>query len=80
MRLHNGMGFSTLDVDNDANPGSCAVTFNGAWWYRSCHDSHLNGLNLNSDKAAFAKGINWLTWLGHEYSYKSCEMALRAAP
>ena len=77
MRLHDGMGFSTLDLDNDASSSSCAQTFMGAWWYRSCHDSHLNGLNLNSANAAHAKGINWLTWLGHDYSLKACEMALK---
>merc|ERR1711962_1236026 len=38
---HKGQKFSTKDQDNR---GNCAKDYKGAWWYRSCHYSHLNGL------------------------------------
>ncbi|KAK3108860.1 hypothetical protein FSP39_017434, partial [Pinctada imbricata] len=41
---HKGIKFSTYDKDNDLSSGSCAKSYSGAWWYRSCHRSNLNGL------------------------------------
>ena len=41
--MHNGMKFSTKDVDNDAYSGSCAQIYHGAWWFEECHYSNLNG-------------------------------------
>jgi len=41
---HNGMAFSTKDNDNDNfDSGNCATNHHGAWWYRSCYESNLNG-------------------------------------
>ncbi|XP_067930223.1 microfibril-associated glycoprotein 4-like [Watersipora subatra] len=52
---HNGMDFSTKDRDNDVYGGACAVSFHGAWWYKRCHLSNLNGgYNRNS-----TSGIRW---------------------
>ncbi|XP_061190545.1 ficolin-1-like [Saccostrea echinata] len=40
-----GMGFSTLDKDNDNKPGNynCAAKFGGGWWFNGCHRAFLNG-------------------------------------
>ncbi|CAC5419653.1 Fibrinogen-like protein A,Ryncolin-4,Angiopoietin-related protein 7,Angiopoietin-related protein 1,Ficolin-3,Ficolin-1-B,Techylectin-5A,Ficolin-2,Ryncolin-1,Tenascin-R,Protein scabrous,Fibrinogen-like protein 1,Angiopoietin-1,Tenascin-X,Fibrinogen C domain-containing protein 1-A,Tenascin-N,Ryncolin-3,Tenascin,Fibrinogen C domain-containing protein 1,Fibrinogen gamma chain,Ryncolin-2,Fibrinogen beta chain,Angiopoietin-related protein 6,Techylectin-5B,Angiopoietin-related protein 2,Microfibril-associated gly len=43
---HNGMKFSTFDKDNDQSGSNCADSFKGAWWYRDCHFSNLNGKYL----------------------------------
>nr|XP_039273447.1 fibrinogen-like protein A [Styela clava] len=43
MSYHNQQYFTTYDVDNDSNGGNCARQFNGAWWYKSCYHSNLNG-------------------------------------
>uniref|UniRef100_A0A1X7SLA9 Fibrinogen C-terminal domain-containing protein n=2 Tax=Amphimedon queenslandica TaxID=400682 RepID=A0A1X7SLA9_AMPQE len=39
---HNGMTFTTRDNDNDNGGVNCAVRYNGAWWFNSCFQSHLN--------------------------------------
>ncbi|XP_067929130.1 microfibril-associated glycoprotein 4-like [Watersipora subatra] len=56
LAYHNGMAFSTKDEDNDADStGNCAVSYHGAWWYKGCHWSNLNGgYNRNS-----TSGIRW---------------------
>ena len=41
---HRGSPFNTKDQDNDSYSSNCAVSYKGAWWYTSCHDSNLNGL------------------------------------
>ncbi|XP_053113762.1 veficolin-1-like [Hemicordylus capensis] len=75
---HNGLKFSTWDKDNDTNDkGSCAVSYKGAWWYSSCHNSNLNGLYLKGEHTSYANGINWSTGKGYNYSYKYVDMKIR---
>ncbi|XP_017107993.2 angiopoietin-related protein 6 [Drosophila bipectinata] len=74
--------FSTFDRDNDFWPeGNCAVTYMGAWWYRDCLGSNLNGAYLGgnyTDSELFAKGVTWGSWHGFSYSYKTVTIMLRS--
>ena len=69
----NGMQFSTHDRDNDRNGGNCAVSYQGGWWFNSCHHSNLNGLYLNGQSDS--RGVTWFyfnatagSWLTLRYS------------
>ncbi|CAF1501768.1 unnamed protein product [Adineta steineri] len=74
----NGMQFSTKDQDNDLYPGSCAQTFNGAWWYSHCLDSNLNGGYLHGHHPnIYHTGMNWREFRGEYYSLKTSEMKIR---
>ena len=75
--IHNGRQFSTHDRDNDRASYNCAVTFQGAWWYDSCHVSNLNGKYLSG--ASDNRGARWSTFnaAAPSYSLKWSEMKLR---
>ena len=77
LTYHNGMNFSTYDQDNDLFNGNCASSYKGAWWYKSCHYSNLNGRYLSGPHTTYADGVNWRTWKGQYYSLKISEMKLR---
>ncbi|TMW52660.1 hypothetical protein DOY81_002275, partial [Sarcophaga bullata] len=65
---HLGMKFTTKDRDNDNhNTVNCAAQYTGAWWYKSCHASNLNGKYGDN---THGKGINWLAFRGHTTSLK----------
>jgi len=77
LTFHLGMDFSTFDQDNDVLGGNnCAVSCRGAWWYRDCHNSNLNGEFNNTGTA---QGVIWYHWLGHNYALRFSEMKIRAA-
>ncbi|XP_046863435.1 ryncolin-2-like [Xenia sp. Carnegie-2017] len=77
LKLHKGMAFSTKDSDNDKSPGNCASVYKGAWWYKSCHGSNLNGIYHHGEHSSYADGINWVAWKGHYYSLKFTAMKIR---
>ncbi|XP_004521724.1 ficolin-2 [Ceratitis capitata] len=41
--FHDGQKFSTFDQDNDEYKDNCAEIWKGAWWYKDCWWSNLNG-------------------------------------
>jgi hypothetical protein len=70
LTYHVGQPFSTRDSDNDAVPtASCAEQFEGAWWYKYCLESNLNGV--------FNRGLTWSTLTGHEGSLRGVVMMVR---
>ncbi|XP_028391513.1 ficolin-2-like [Dendronephthya gigantea] len=74
LAYHSQMKFSTKDNDNDVSTGNCATQFQGAWWYKSCLTSNLNGPYLAAGQKS-ATGIKWDKW--HFYSMKKTEMKIR---
>ncbi|XP_066568859.1 fibrinogen C domain-containing protein 1-like [Amia ocellicauda] len=76
---HNGMKFTTKDQDNDHSENNCASFYHGAWWYRNCHTSNLNGQYLKGHHTSYADGIEWSSWTGWQYSLKFSEMKIRPA-
>jgi hypothetical protein len=76
---HSGMQFSTKDQDNDISKDeACANIFKGAWWYKACHASNLNGLYLRGDHPkVYAQGVIWKTFRDYYYSLKKSEMKIR---
>ena len=76
LTYHNNMEFSTYDRDNDVRSTNCAQTSKGAWWYRSCYHSNLNGLYLSGPYSSNTVGVNWYHFRRY-YSLKVSEMKLR---
>ena len=74
----NGREFSTLDYDHDILSNEpCADLYQGAWWYRKCHNANLNGQYLNGTHESYADGINWYPFKGFYESLKTTDMKIR---
>jgi ficolin len=71
---HEGMKFSTWDRDNDEWSSNCAVEYTGAWWYRSCHYSNLNGKYAYS--GSVPQNVRWYHFKGNT-PLKKVEMKLK---
>ncbi|XP_006907851.1 tenascin-R [Pteropus alecto] len=74
LSYHQGRPFSTQDRDNDVAVTNCAVSYKGAWWYKNCHRTNLNG---KYGESRHSQGINWYHWKGHEFSIPFVEMKTR---
>jgi hypothetical protein len=61
MTYHNGMQFTTIDVDNDLHSGGNCVADGkyGGWWFNACNDANLNGVYGTVPSYG---GIHWYTW------------------
>ncbi|XP_015762094.1 PREDICTED: microfibril-associated glycoprotein 4-like isoform X2 [Acropora digitifera] len=72
LSYHHGSPFATKDRDNNG----CALTNKGAWWYKSCYKSSLNGQYMPGaiDKNP---GMNWYYWKNSWISMKRTEMKIR---
>ena len=74
LAFHNNMAFSTKDRDNDKESSNCAVTYTGAWWYKGCYRTNLNGKYMGN-KTDY-EGIPWYYFRGWT-SLKFSEMKMR---
>ncbi|XP_039220138.1 ficolin-1-like [Crotalus tigris] len=77
LSYHNKMPFSTRDKRQDPEKFNCAEKYKGAWWYKDCHVSNLNGKYWLGEHKSRGDGINWQQGRGHYYSYKRSEMKIR---
>ena len=76
LSYHNNQQFTTKDRDNDKRSReNCAITFHGAWWYKSCLRSNLNGKYFREGKL-YCKAVNWYYWKSN-YSAKGVKMKIR---
>jgi len=76
---HNRMRFSTYDRKNDQNGDEdCAQLYKGAWWYKDCFWSNLNGEYASDGNAGVMPGRTGIEWgTRHRYSYMKTEMKIR---
>ncbi|XP_058443921.1 microfibril-associated glycoprotein 4-like [Malaya genurostris] len=73
-----GAYFSSFDQDHDTNErDNCAIKYHGAWWYKSCHSSNLNGKYFRGNTTEFGAGMNWNTFHGMNYALKSSMLMIR---
>lgn len=76
--MHNNRQFSTEDRKRDiAKAANCAAKYKGAWWFRSCFHSHLNGEYHRNMPEKKGEGIMWHAWKGLDKSLASTEMKIR---
>jgi ficolin len=77
LNYHDGNMFTTKDRDNDESEDNCTQTYKGAWWYKGCHASNLNGLYLSGNHSSHGKGVTWYHCWGHSYSIRSVVMRVK---
>ena len=74
----NGMYFTTTDWDNDQNIfGNCANLHGGAWWYKNCAWSNLNGIFPKGGIVSNWKYMLWYHWKNKQGDIKFSEMKTR---
>ncbi|XP_021960679.1 techylectin-5A isoform X2 [Folsomia candida] len=76
---HNKMRFSTYDKQNDQNGDeNCAELYRGAWWYKDCFWSNLNGEYSDDGANGVMPTRSGMEWSSrHFYSYMKTEMKIR---
>ena len=75
MASNNGQAFTTPDRDNDVWNGNCATGRQGAWWFKKCGYSNLNG--KYNGKYSWNTGGSWYhyTQVSMKIRPKSCSVA-----
>ena len=74
----NGKHFSTIDRDNDAWSGNCAVRWGGGgFWYHSCFRFSPNSRYSRNSRVPGSLGLHWYAWHGFHYSLKAVAMMYR---
>ncbi|KAG6452175.1 fibrinogen C domain-containing protein 1 isoform X2 [Manduca sexta] len=81
LSYHAGQKFSTFDMDNDEwKDGSCSAEHGGAWWYKECDKSNLNGkYSLSADENR-GQTIYWISFKGPNYPLTKTKMMIRPLP
>ena len=75
---HNGFMFSTKDRDTGPLAyKKCAQFYSGAWWYRSCFVSNLNGRYYFPPDGHLPDGIIWWSWRHKNYSLKATKLMIK---
>ncbi|KAM8850016.1 tenascin-N [Spinachia spinachia] len=74
MTYHQGQAWTTVDKDNDITMSNCALNHHGAWWYKNCHLTNING---KWGDTRHSVGMNWKPWKGHVVSLDFTEMKIR---
>ena len=84
MAYHNGASFSTRDRDHDTSgTQNCAKVYGGAWWYKACYNSNLNGKYVfhtpEDYSGPYTPGANRLCWIdsGRCLYYNKVQMKIR---
>lgn len=80
LSFHDGMKFSTEDMDNDLNVRHCAAENKSGWWFNNCYLSNLNGVYHVGfySHSQYSDGIVWFTLKENDkYSLRKVEMKLR---
>ena len=78
LAFHNGKPFTTKDRDHDTwSSGNCAIEYTGAWWFRGCGFSHLNGNYVPvGGPSRYGEGPVWLGFNNYR-ALKFTEMKIR---
>ncbi|XP_072931047.1 fibrinogen C domain-containing protein 1-like isoform X2 [Epargyreus clarus] len=81
LSYHAGQKFSTYDFDNDEwKDGSCASEHGGAWWYKECDKSNLNGKYSMNTEEQQGQSIYWISFKGPTTPLTKTRMMLRPLP
>jgi hypothetical protein len=83
LTYHNGMAFSAKDKNSDSNNGICAIWCHGAWWYKDCFHSNLNGKYYTSGayvtQTGWGDGVVWKSIQNTNfYSLKATVMKVKS--
>ncbi|CAL4067008.1 unnamed protein product [Meganyctiphanes norvegica] len=75
LRIHDGMRFTTYDMDNDSWGSNCAERWKGGFWYEACYRANPMGIYFKKTKSD--KGITWRAWYSDSTVLKTVEFKIR---